>query len=877
MRIYNKTLCIGIISLILLDLFFILTSNFYLLHRFNQMETQLNEKTMQGLSNAFEYERKDVVSIAKDLGIWDDMYDYVQRKDKAFIHSNFPPDTFESMNFDYVAVFNESGARLFAVGKNGLQTPLPTFCRKSNPDFAKKVADRKLTLSGFVNESGRIFVVGIQGIRKSSQHSNPSGYVIVARLIAKDEMAGIAGIARQNVRFVSLNEYRAAVRQQKDPLLAAAASHVYVPGKGKTVEGYAAIKDINGKQVAAYSTHIEASYSSQGEYTVRFFIILINLAGFLIGLGGLYMLDRFVLGRISGLTQEVNEISYGTRERIVMLSHDKDEIAVLTDSINEMLGIIQTKNNELAETGRQLNAAKEAAENANRAKTQFLANTTHEIKTPLNGILGMCGLLRKSGLSPKQGYYLEMLDYSGKILRDLLNDVLDYAKIEAGKVEIMIQPYDPRGMLNSLFELYAPKAREKCCILLIDVGQDVPGNIFGDVLRTTQIISNFLDNAIRHSENGQVSVFVDTVPDNDNDMQLLRCRVIDTGDDNNVDKIKRVLYDKQNPAEAGLQIRGTGLGLVICRELVFRMQGTIVVENNISQPGLLFTITIPIPRIRRHAQQHTPEGYHMLRNSSIDSAEVNRQLEDSVQKTLSVSGCILLVEDNIINLELLSTILTGRYEVESALSGEEALALPSREYVLAIIDYDLPGMNGLEVIAAFRDKGMPGPVAILTADDSPALEKRCVQVGASFITKPIDVEVFLSQIEEIIAANQCLPDEDGTDILENFSEFLADVGDYSLAEGLYEKFFVRWQTINMEAIISSVIEKDSMQLEKQLHLLKGTSGNLQMRRISERSAEIYNVIRGGGEIQEVSGDLKKLCNYIDSCMNMWSSHKMERG
>jgi PAS domain S-box-containing protein len=228
--------------------------------------------------------------------------------------------------------------------------------------------------------------------------------------------------------------------------------------------------------------------------------------------------------------------------------------------------------------------AKEAAEAANRAKGEFLAIVSHEIRNPISGVIGFAGLLGDTRLTDEQREYVSLIRNSGDSLLFLINDILDFSKIEAGKIELEDQPYSPRTCIQEVVAFFAPKAAITQLTLETQVAPDVPTTVSGDVYRLRQILINLVGNAVKFTRQGGVTIKLEAVPpDDSSDTLLLRFTISDTGIGITAEQAAKLFKPfAQADASTERKYGGTGLGLIVCKRLTELMGGTIWVE---STPG----------------------------------------------------------------------------------------------------------------------------------------------------------------------------------------------------------------------------------------------------------------------------------------------------
>ncbi|MCB1625476.1 MAG: response regulator [Pseudomonadales bacterium] len=388
--------------------------------------------------------------------------------------------------------------------------------------------------------------------------------------------------------------------------------------------------------------------------------------------------------------------------------------------------------------------ARTAAEDASRAKSRFLANMSHEVRTPLNGVLGMAEILGGSSLDAAQRRQVGMLQQSAQHLLGVVNDILDLAKVEAGRMQLEQGPLNLAAIVGSAVDLFRDAADRKGLQLSCSLAANLPKEVRGDGQRLRQVLANLISNAVKCTAAGVVSVEV-RLDDSTVAGYRLRFTVQDTGCGIPFAAQEHVFGAFAQLVDVAPRAGGTGLGLAIARELVTLMGGQIGVESTPGE-GSMFWFTATFDRC---AQQS--DGSTVLRSARPGLAP-------------RTGGKILVVEDNAVNRAVIEAMLQRlQHEVSLAHDAEAALVMLERDsYDVVLMDCRLPGMDGFEATRLLRRRGMLSrsggalPVIALTANAFAEDRRRAADAGMDdFLSKPIQLDTLDAAVGHWLAAPRC--------------------------------------------------------------------------------------------------------------------------
>jgi signal transduction histidine kinase/CheY-like chemotaxis protein len=499
---------------------------------------------------------------------------------------------------------------------------------------------------------------------------------------------------------------------------------------------------IDGRRVGAVSLELSRKPLELRMADLRLQGFRVALTAALFGALLAVLIARSITAPLQSLTQAMRQVTAGDLAQTITL-RSRDELAVLASGFNGMVirlrETMEGLEHRIAERTQQFSQAKQEAERASLAKSEFLSRMSHELRTPLNAILGFAQLLELEPLSTEQGESVQHILTGGRHLLALINEVLDIARIEAGRLAISLEPVSVKEVVKESLDLIAPLASAEDVSLEGHLGGTPDRYVRADRQRLKQVLLNLLSNAVKYNRRaGTVTLLSEEVPGG-----RLRIKVTDSGPGIPPEYLKRLFIPFERLERGQTRVEGTGLGLTLSRGLVDAMDGTLGVESTIGV-GSTFWVELAVV------------------DNPLKELEEMRKDGADPGKLLSSSGsrAVLYIEDNLSNFELIRRLLAHRPEVRilPAMLGRLGLDLARQHHPhLILLDLHLADIKGEEVLRRLREDPETRhiPVVVISSDATSAQIGRLLAAGAqACLTKPVDIKKLLKIVDETLCERE---------------------------------------------------------------------------------------------------------------------------
>ena len=583
---------------------------------------------------------------------------------------------------------------------------------------------------------------------------------------------------------------------------------------------------------------------------VKFAVVLIIT----ISLGAMIMRYGFIhiILPINELTEASYRLSRGELG-IPIAYHSNNELGILSDSIRKMAEQLHEYIEYIREQAKSEREAKESAINASKAKSNFLANMSHEIRTPINAVLGMNEMiLRETARDDIRTYSLN-IKHAGNALLALVNDVLDFSKIESGKMEILADSYDLSSMLTDLISIISERIEKNGLEFKLNINKDIPCRLYGDSAKIKQCILNLLTNAVKYTNKGSVTFGLDFVeiPYSDGRKISLRVKISDTGIGIKKEDLDKLFQPFERIEEnRNRTVEGTGLGMSIVQRILEVMDTKLEIQSEYGV-GSTFAFSVVQDVVSDEPLGDIMEKYN----------QNARMMETYKEKLFAPEARLLFVDDTVMNLEVVKGLLKNTLiKLDTVLSGEEALEMVKKKtYDILFIDHRMPRMDGLETLEALNNmtdnKSLGKPCIALTANAISGAKEMYLEAGfTDYLSKPVSPDKLEEMIRKYLpkeliktpeeiedsglkpaAEEASMPDIEGID--------MASARTYCGSTEMMKKMFALFQSSiqkNADELEALLKDENIIQYRIKVHALKSSARTIGANKLSEMALALEN-------------------------------------
>ncbi len=699
---------------------------FTLLPSADQADERAMEMRLKRLESGLYKQRESLKSYINEYAPWDDTINFTRGEDPDYIDANFYSEQLAGSQIDVVAIWNIARERVVA---------------KTLKAEENLTVDTSEEIMAIIEATPDLFQSSVGDYSEGILRTPRGLLLFCASAITNDDRSLPAQgtfLAGQWLSQSLLTTMIAGEDHQAELVLgsdgASASSGVMVTNRGQLRSGLELVSPL-GESIGEIKITAPRSARLAQENALLHVFGALALGALIFVVFTWRLLERRFLRRIEALTEDVTNLEQdaGLRHHLMRAPGD-DELSLLARDTGAMA-------NRLAR-------AKIEAESATQAKSDFLSVMSHELRTPLNGIIGYVDLLQKSRLSSEDQEHMQVIEESCETLMSVINDILDYSKLETESVVLEAIPANIENIIREVALIFEPRITKKDLQIEVQKTEGLHVDLRVDPLRVRQVITNLVSNAVKFTNSGNITLSIDPLQIGGVLAEGVVVRVSDTGIGLTGEQQGKLFKPFSQADYSTTRLHGgTGLGLAICRQLVERWGGKLTVESEYCH-GSTFQFTLPAPQVAPKSEEQ----------SSTDLEEKRQPGAAALSQPLS----IILAEDNEINARILQVILDRLgHDAELVMDGQQTLeALRARKFDLVLMDIQMPGMDGLEACRQQRlrekteDCGHVFIVAV-TANALPGVREECLAAGMDdYLAKPFRSEQVSALIDRVVALRE---------------------------------------------------------------------------------------------------------------------------
>ena len=684
---------------------------------FEEFENRSAIDTLARVDRLLESDLRALEIMNIEYSAWDDTYEYALGQRPDYADENIDPDYWHALDIQFMAVFDTEGTLL----NGSLTNPISGAILSFDDVFETSLGPGNPLIK---HETATDFVAGLLQTRIGPMHivSYPiltskstgpvAGTLLIGKFLTDDHVKELGERATAEVAIHPLNSSNL-------PGKVAAGKHALIESEESAhlitdelaVYTYQLLPSVFGDPAFIVEVGTPREIIRMGTNTVRTATLFLAVASIVFLLAAWVFMHRLITEPVTRLTRLILGMRHTGDLNVDVSGSRSDEVGQLAREFGELASKLKAARSELEE-------ARDSAVAMSDAKSEFLARMSHEIRTPMNGVLGMTELLRDTTLNEQQQRFAKTIHESAESLLQIINDILDISKIEAGKIELDIAPLNLRNMVEDCLDTLAETAHRKGLELICAIPPETHTCVRGDPVRLRQVLMNLIGNAVKFTEQGEIAV---RVVESGRPEGNYRFEVSDTGVGIRSENAAKIFEPfSQEDGSTTRRYGGTGLGLSISKQLVELMDGEIGVDSALGE-GCVFWFTAKLPKDEATSELPQP-GLFFEKN-------------------------VLIVDDNATNLEILSHQLEGwGMRVTAAASGAEALELlagtvgDNDEFDVMLLDMGMPDMDGLQLAQAVKGLSARSrvPIVMLSSLSRADLSAEQTQISSeNWLTKPV--------------------------------------------------------------------------------------------------------------------------------------------